>query len=242
MRSLTLTGFIPFALCVALLISLAAPTSAQFEVEGEASVHDSDFGSSDASDPNDVVYERADRTGITLGLKLGAGFSQPFGDLGTGFLTELEAGYTLPFARRALAVFVSGAYTAPGAEGKNLRDARLPGPASYELTQQELMLTLGLTYRLHLPSKLVRPYASLGGRLFMMRTTVNGEADGEPFGENEETGGAFGVFGALGAELFLGPGAALIELSMTWAKIDGYVLRDTSAGSLALAVGYRLFM
>jgi hypothetical protein len=76
----------------------------------------------------------------------------------------------------------------------------------------------------------------------MMRTTVNGEADGHAFGENEETGSAFGVFGALGAELFLGPGAALIELSMTWAQIDGYVLRDTSAGSLALAVGYRLFL
>jgi hypothetical protein len=227
---------------MALLISVAARASAQFEVEGEASVDGADVASSNGSDPYDVVYERGDRTGITLGLKLGAGFSQPFGDLGTGFLTELEAGYTLPFARRALAVFLSGAYTAPGADGENLRDARLPGPASYELTQQELMLTLGLTYRLHLPSKLVRPYASLGGRLFMMRTTVNGEADGEPFGENEETGSAFGVFGALGAELFLGPGAALIELSMTWAKIDGYILRDTSAGSLSIAVGYRLFL
>ena len=221
MRSLTLTRFVPSALFFALLFPMADRASAQAD---------------------DVVYERSDRTGITLGLKLGAGFSQPFGDLGTGFLTELEAGYTLPFARRALAVFLSGAYTAPGAEAKNLRDARLPGPASYELTQQQLMLTLGLTYRLHLPSKLVRPYASLGPRLFMMRTTVNGEADGEPFGENEETATAFGLFGALGAELFLGPGAALIELSMTWAKIDGYVLRDTSAGSLALAVGYRLFL
>jgi hypothetical protein len=242
MRSLALTRFIPSALCVAVFFSWAARASAQFEVEGEASFQGSDLGSSDGADPNDVVYERGDRTGITLGLKLGAGFSQPFGDLGTGFLTELEAGYTLPFARRALAVFLSGAYTAPGADAENLRDSRLPGPASYELTQQELMLTLGLTYRLHLPSKLVRPYASLGGRLFMMRTTVNGEADGQAFGENEETGGAFGVFGALGAELFLGPGAALIELSMTWARIDGYVLRDTSAGSLALAVGYRLFL
>jgi hypothetical protein len=76
----------------------------------------------------------------------------------------------------------------------------------------------------------------------MMRTTANGAAGGQPFGENTETASSFGVFGALGAELFLGPGAALVELSMTWAKIDGYMLRDTSAGSLALAVGYRVFL
>jgi Outer membrane protein beta-barrel domain len=242
MTSLTAMRLGSSALCLALVLAASDRASAQFEVEGEASVNGSDFGSGQGSDPKDVVYERGDRTGITLGLKLGAGFSQPFGDLGTSFLTELEAGYTLPFARRALAVFVSGAYTQPGAEGSNLRDSRLPGPASYELTQQELMLTLGLTYRLHLPSKLVRPYASLGPRLFMMRTNVNGKAGGEPFGDNEETATEFGVFGALGAELFLGPGAALIELSMTWASIDGYILRETSAGALTLAVGYRLFL
>jgi len=28
---------------------------------------------------------------------------------------------------------------------------------------------------------------------------------------------------------------------MTWARIDGYVLRDTSAGSLGIGLGYRLF-
>ncbi|HKU39472.1 MAG TPA: outer membrane beta-barrel protein [Polyangiales bacterium] len=190
----------------------------------------------------DAAYERGQGTGITLGLKLGGGFSQPFGDLGTSFLTELEVGYTLPVAKRSFAVFLSGAYTQPGAEGKDLKDDRLPGPASYELTQQELMLTLGLTYRLHLPTELVRPYASLGPRLFLMRTLVKGSAGGEAFGENDETATDIGVFGALGAELHIGPGAALFELSMTWAKIDGYVLRDTSAGALSVGVGYRLFL
>ena len=181
-------------------------------------------------------------TGVTLGIKVGGGFSQPFGDLGSSFLTELEAGYALPYAKRALAVFLAGAYTQPGAGGKNIKDDRLPGPASYELTQQQLQLTLGLTYRLQLSSKLIRPYASLGPRLFLMRTQTSGSAGGKVFGDNEETATRVGVFGALGAELYLGPGAALIELSLTWARIDGYVLRDTSAGALGIGIGYRLFL
>jgi hypothetical protein len=29
---------------------------------------------------------------------------------------------------------------------------------------------------------------------------------------------------------------------MTWARVNGYVLRDTSAGALGIGVGYRLFL
>lgn len=223
---------------------LASPVAAQFEAEaeGHAELSDLPSASEEPAEAEDARYERGDITGVSLGLKLGAGFSQPFGDLGTGFLTELEVGYTLPVAKRAIAVFFSGAYTQPGAEGKGLTDARLPGPASYEISQQELLLTLGLTYRLHLPTKLIRPYASLGPRLFLLRTNVKGSAQGQAFGENHETATDIGVFAALGSELHFGPGAALIEISMTWAKVDGYVLRDTSAGALALGLGYRVFL
>lgn len=217
MRSV-MTTRVPWALCFIVVASLSTRASAQIEKGGITG------------------------SGVTLGLKIGAGFSQPFGDLGSSFLTEFEAGYAMPFAKRSVAVFLSGAYTQPTAEGENLRDARLPGPARYEWTQQELMLTLGLTYRLRLPASLIGPYASLGPRIFMMRTTVDGSAGGKPFGENEETCTAVGLFGALGAELYLGPGAALVELSMTWAEIDGYVLRETSAGSLGIGLGYRLFL
>jgi len=196
------------------------------------------------ADEHDALYERGGvaGTGVTVGLKLGAGFSQPFGDLASSFITELELGYALPFAKRSLSVFVSGAYTQPKAEGKNLEDARLPGPARYEIVQQETMVTLGLTYRLHVPSKLVRPYLSAGPRLFFMRTKTSGSAGGQAFGNNEETATAIGAFGALGTELHFGPGALLLELAISWAKIDGYVLRDTSAGALGLALGYRVFL
>jgi Outer membrane protein beta-barrel domain len=237
-------------LCIAAIPALSTSAFAQAEVSGELNLTPDTTTSEpepvtdEGASEHDVSYERGGlaNTGLTVGLKLGAGFSQPFGDLGTGFLTELEVGYVLPVAKRALAVFVSGGYTQPGAEGKNLVDERLPGPASYELTQQQLLVTLGLTYRLHLDNKLVRPYASLGPRLFMMRTQTTGSAGGMPFGDNEETATTIGLFGALGAELYIGPGAALIELSMTWARINGYVLRDTSASALGIGVGYRLFL
>jgi hypothetical protein len=127
-------------------------------------------------------------------------------------LSELEVGYTLPFIERALAGFVPGAYPQPSAEGHDLRDSRLPGPATYAMTQQELMLTLGATYRLHLPTPLLRPYASVGPRLLLMRTHTKGSAGDEPFGE---TATKLGLYAALGAELYLGPGALLLEFSMT---------------------------
>jgi hypothetical protein len=34
----------------------------------------------------------------------------------------------------------------------------------------------------------------------------------------------------------------LVELSTSWAAIDGYVLRNTGVGALGLALGYRLFL
>jgi hypothetical protein len=226
----TMKYALAFAFSFYLLIGRAAPAAGQ-----DATAH---------ADEHEASYERGGLagTGVILGLKVGAGFSQPFGDLGSSFITELELGYALPFAKRSLSVFVSGAYTQPKAEGKNLADARLPGPARYELVQQEAMVTLGLSYRLHVPSKIVRPYLSAGPRLFLMRTKINGSADGQPFGKNEETASSVGVFAALGTELHLGPGAVLIELSTSWAKIDGYVLRATSAGALGLALGYRIFL
>jgi len=219
-----------------------AQVEAGGEAQGQVAMSDIEGPSSEPKKDEDAPYETGKGTGITLGLKLGGGFNQPFGELGTSFLTELEVGYMLPVAKRSFTVFVSGAYAQPGADGKNLKDDRLPGAASYELTQQELLLTLGVTYRLHLPTKLIRPYASIGPRLFLTRTKVKGSAGGEAFGENEETATDIGFFGALGAELHVGPGAALFELSTTWAKLDGYVLRDTSAGTLAVSIGYRLIL
>jgi hypothetical protein len=228
------------------LCSSSALADIGVSAEGKFDSRDTAAPASDGGGGDDrgPLYERGGLAGagLSVGLKLGGGFSQPFGDLGTSFLTELEVGYILPPLHRSFTVFLAGGYTQPGAEGKGLRDSRLPGPASYELTQQEALITLGLSYRLRLPIDILRPYASIGPRLYLMRTKISGQAGGESFGKNDETMTQIGVFGALGAELHFGPGAALLELSIATAGIDHYVLRDTSAGSLSVAVGYRIFL
>ena len=190
-----------------------------------------------------ALYQRGGQlgTGLVLGVKAGAGLGQPFGDLGTSFITELELGYNLPFLQRSFELFLTGAYTQPKAEG-TLDDARLPGPAKYEIKQQQAQLTLGLLYRIPLANRLFRPYLSVGPRLFAMRSEAKGSADGLPFGKNEETSTKLGVFAALGGELMLGPGALLLEVSLSWAKLDGHIFRDTNAGALGIALGYRFFL
>jgi hypothetical protein len=84
------------------------------------------------------------------------------------------------------------------------------------------------------------PYAALGPRLYLMRSLVSAEAGGESFGDNQETDTRLGLHLAAGTELALGPGSALVELGFGWARIDNYVLRNTSAGALCLSLGYRL--
>jgi hypothetical protein len=222
-----MTGMKLNTLCFAILLSLWSLDASAQQVAAESG----------------PAYERGGmlNTGLVLGLKAGGGFSQPFGDLGASFLAELEVGYVLPFMDRSFEVFLGGAYTQPKADGKQT-DARLGGAATYELTQQQGIFTLGILYRLHLSSDLIRPYGALGPRVYAMRTKANGKASGEAFGENEETVTKIGAYAGLGVELHFGPGAVLLEASLGWAKIDGYVLRDTSAGAIGLSLGYRLFL
>jgi hypothetical protein len=203
----------------------------------------SDARAQEPSGRERALYEQGGLlgTGLVLGLKVGAGFGQPFGDLGTSYIPELELGYALPVLDRSLELFVSGAYTAPKAEG-TLSDDRLPSPVKYSLTQQQALVTLGLLYRVPLSTKWFRPYLAAGPRLFAMRTEAKGNGGSQPFGKNEETSTKVGVFAALGGELHVGPGALLLEVSLSWAKVDGYVLRKTSAGALGLSLGYRFFM
>lgn len=206
----------------------------------------------DPSDGTRPLYETKGGVagvGLVLGAKLGGGFSQPFSALGTSPVVEFELGYLLPPLGRSIEIFASGQYAAPktskdgvvdtfGADGKS----RIPGPMSYELTEQEAIVTLGGLYRLPLPTPLFRPYVALGGRMYLLKTTVSGSAGTQAFGENQETATKVGFFGALGGELHFGPGAVLLEVQTGYASVNGFVLRDTNVGALNVALGYRLFI
>lgn len=183
-------------------------------------------------------------TGITVAAKLGGSFSQVFNALGAAFTPELEVGVTLPFADRMLEVFCAGQWAAPQLDGTTEPDPRLPGDGtmSYHVTQQELALTLGLRLRIPIDSELFRPHVALGGRAYFLKTEVSGDGGGEPFGANAETTTRFGFFGALGGELFVGPGAILLEVQVGYATLDRFVMRNTNVGALNVLVGYRLFL
>lgn len=181
------------------------------------------------------------RDGLFLGVKVGAGFGQLMSPFGTAFLPELELGWA---PSPAFVLFFAGQYAAPVAEGTTAPDPRLPGSGElhYTITQNQLILTLGLSYRLDVSSDLVRPYLSAGGRSYLMRSDVVADGGGQDFGPNAETSTSWGAFGALGVELALGPGDLTAEVQLGWAPLETTILRETSTGALNGVVGYRLYL
>jgi hypothetical protein len=208
-------------------------------------------GAETKEEASQLSYERGGLLGLGLApaLKLGGSFSSVFSDLGTSPAIQLELGYVLPVLNRSLEVFFAADYTQPKTQRSDVVDtsgpngeSRLSEPMSYELTQQEFNLTLGALYRIRVPVPLFTPYVAAGGRLYFMKTTVNGATGSQTFGENREGAVSPGFYGAVGGELQLGPGAVLLEVQVTYAAIDGFVMRNTNAGAANLALGYRFFL
>ena len=149
--------------------------------------------------------------------------------------------FVLPFPD--LQIFTSLQYVNPKQEGGGT-DSRLPGDGAwtYQLNTQSLVLTPGLLYRIPVGGKLFRPYVAAGPRFYFNKTTVQGYSGPEAFGEYQEKGSSIGFYGALGGDLFVGPGSILLEAQFGWSKIDQYVLQDTNNGALNFAIGYRFFL
>jgi hypothetical protein len=228
-----MTGYQNTARSISLLIAALVATPSAL-----AHAQDSD---DHADNP---LASRAD-VGLVVGGKVGAGIGKPFSEFGATPVFELELGYMLPLGDpigRSIELFVTGQFTQPGIDGKGKPDSRLPGDGilHYDVTQQELALSLGALYRFDLHNKLLMPYGGLGGRMYMLKTKVKASAGGQDYGANDETQTKFGLVLLGGVDIFVGPGALLAELSFGWASLDGYVLRNTNLGALSLAVGYRL--
>lgn len=251
---------------VIIILVCAATISAQDDLDNEASFADpqlspedqilspdtpiEEMSGSSPSEDADPLKERAD-IGLVFGLKIGSGFSQPFNALGTSIVGEIEIGYLLPLpdpVGQSIELFVSGQYTQPSLSDTTTEaDPRLPGDGlmHYEVTQQQIGLTLGALYRVPIGGSVgqwFRPYGALGARLYLMRTQVNAGVSGEAFGESRETATEVGFYGAIGGDFFLGPGSAFLETQFSYAGLDGYIMRDTNVGALNLALGYRLFI
>lgn len=205
----------------------------------------SDEPPAEEEDDGENPAEARASAGLVIGGKVGGGLGKPWSDFGATPVFELELGYMLPPLHRAIEIFVIGQYAQPGIDGESKEpDPRLPGaePLQYDVTQQWLALSLGALYRIDVGTDVVMPYGGLGARMYMLRTKVKGSVAGESFGENEETQSDFGLVLLGGVDIFLGPGALLAELSFGWAKLDGFVMRDTNLGALSLSVGYRVML
>jgi len=232
----------------------AASTDASATATGNASIGDIESNAeaeptaqqAPAEPGNDEnALESRAHTGLVLGAKVGGGLGQPFSKFGATPVVELELGYMLPPLHRSFELFVSGQYAQPGISGVTSQaDPRLPGDGRihYDLTQQEIALSLGALYRIDVGTKLLMPYGGVAGRMYLLNTQIKGTAGGQSYGDNNETRNAFGLSLLGGVELYLGPGALLGELSFGWASVNGFILRNTNLGALSLAVGYRLML
>lgn len=177
--------------------------------------------------------------GLVLGAKLGAALA--FSRLEESPALELELGYMLPFplpVAHSFEVFVSGGYQAHSTRA----DAVLPSDARarYRVTQQVLAFTLGLRYRLPVAADIVMPYVSAGARLHALRASSSSEAAREAFGDSTDASLAPGFMAAMGGEIYVGPGAFVLELQLGYTPLQSELVPVAALVTCAGLGGYRL--
>lgn len=192
-----------------------------------------------------LLYEKGGNNaiGLTLGAKAGLDFAQPFNELGMSPAAELEIGWQLPALERAIEIFVAGQWANPTGNDALATDPRLPGDgvARYDVSQEHLRLSLGALYRIPV-GHTVRPYAGLGARAWLVRSTMTAAADGAPFGEYTEESTEYGGFATLGVEWHVSIGALLFEVQGGYATQDRTIFEGAAVGTLNASLGWRFFL
>lgn len=195
----------------------------------------------DASARDRPKTEEHDDALFAIGVHLGPAI--PVGPLELALLPRAEVGVMPLAAHESLTVFVTAAWTAPGASGSGT-DARIDGAAyDWSLVQTEVQVGGGLTVRLTKKDAPVHPELSAAPQVVWMRTRADGTAsEGGPFGTTRETWVTWGVLGAVGVGVDLGPGRLLLRGEATYSPLAGLITGDTDALILAPTLGYRLML
>jgi hypothetical protein len=181
---------------------------------------------------------------LTLGLRAGLYLPGLFSEMSLGPHLSFELGVLLPVADKRLALVLDASYASGGSDG-TVDDPRIGesgGSWSWEMSSQQLFFSFGPLFRFMKPGETFVPYLGVFGRMYLLKTTVDGSGNGEPFGEHEETSTEFGFAAALGGELRAGPGAVLLELQLGYAPLGHRITGDVSTGALSVQLGYRLFL
>jgi hypothetical protein len=181
---------------------------------------------------------------VLLGAKVGGIAS--FNGLDPFVHGAIEIGYVFPTWNRGLGAYLQVEYSAPSTDGKVTEDfdrERVPGGAyTWEISQQELVFAPTAVYRMTFLSDTITPYVGLGPRIYLLKNTTRGKADGVTIDETTEQSTKWGVGLPLGAELALGPGRLIGELMFQWGPLKHTLTGDTQLGAASLSVGYRLFL
>jgi hypothetical protein len=185
--------------------------------------------------------EEHDDALIAIGLHLGPAL--PVGPLELALLPRAEVGVMPLAAHESLTVFVTAAWTAPGASGSGT-DARIDGSSyDWSLVQTEVQVGGGLTVRLTKKDAPVHPEISAAPQVVWMHTRADGTAaEGGAFGTTRETWVTWGVLGALGLGVDVGPGRLLVRGEATYSPLVGRITGDADALILAPTLGYRLML
>lgn len=221
------------------------PSGAQGEAQVSASTSQSaSFDSSESLDGDGLSSADAERGIVLLGAKVGG--IAPFNGLSPFVHGAIEAGYVFPTLNHGLGAYLQVEYSAPRTDGDVKEDFdrdRVPsGAYSWHVTQQELVFTPTFLYRMTTLSHTITPYVGLGARIYLLKTTTRGDADGVKIDETTEQSTKWGIGLPLGAELALGPGKLIGELMFQWGPLKHTLTGDTHLAGASLSVGYRLFL
>jgi opacity protein-like surface antigen len=203
--------------------------------------------------PGDNIVKEAppsnsSRGAFLIGIKAGGLFAEPFTDgrLGAWGFFDVEVGFNLPFFNKAFAILLDGGYTQPEANGTTT-DPRIDanmGTYTWNLVQREVLLGLTVMGRLTtIGNGKIVPYLGVGPRLWLLQTSVKGEAGtGNMITETLEQSTKVGFHVPLGVDYLLGPGRLFLEAQLFWAPIDHRSTGDSSVGAISAELGYRLFI
>lgn len=178
-------------------------------------------------------------SGVLLGAKVGG--LVPFGGLSPNARVGVEAGYVFPFCGGCFGAALDVDFAAPKTHGTTNDDPRVGGSYNWHLTEQELAFMPVAMYRFT-SLKVITPYAGIGPRIFLLRSTVKGDAGGSPIAETTEQSTKVGVGIPVGAELPLGPGGLMAELLFEYGSLDHRATGTSNTGGLNLMVGYRFLL
>lgn len=194
------------------------------------------------------AIEQFAHPGLVVGAKLGLGTGAPTNDFGLSYGGVVELGYLLPLPApvlHAIELFVSAGYEQSSLSGETAGgDARLSSDAaaSFKIDERALPLSLGVRGRIPLSSRWLAPYVALGYRGYALSDVTRTRLGGVQLEDQTEHSFVHGGFGSVGLELFLGPGALLGEVELSWAPRSEYVLRDAAVGGMRVFLGYRFMI